>query len=79
MVKKPNTYPPHVLEIPIPAEPLENSEKLIVLDPSIIFDGKEKKSLWYRIMHKKFHIGWVFLILGIGIITSVTLLIKIAT
>ena len=79
MVKKTNTYPPHVLEIHTPAEPLENSEKLIVLDPSIIFNGKEKKSLWYRIMHKKFHVGWVFLVLGIGLAICITLLVKIAT
>tara|TARA_B100000809_G_C15138190_1_gene531630 strand:- start:2153 stop:2266 length:114 start_codon:yes stop_codon:yes gene_type:complete len=33
---------------------------------------------WYnRIMHKKFHIGWVFAVLIAGITTCVVILIKI--
>ena len=40
---------------------------------------KEKKMKeWIdKIMHKKFHVGWVFLVLGIGIISCVTILVKI--
>ncbi len=35
------------------------------------------KEWWNRIIHKRFHIGWVFLVLGIGIVTCITILIKI--
>ena len=32
---------------------------------------------WSRVMHKKFHIGWVFLVLGIGLAICIILLAKI--
>ena len=35
------------------------------------------KEWWNKIMHKKFHIGWVFLVLSIGIVTCITILVKI--
>ena len=35
------------------------------------------KEWWNRFIHKKFHIGWVFLVLGIGIATCIILLAKI--
>jgi hypothetical protein len=35
------------------------------------------KEWWNKIMHKKFNIGWVFLVLGIGIVVCMVLLTKI--
>jgi hypothetical protein len=35
------------------------------------------KEWWNKIMHKRFHIGWVFLVLGIGLATCIILLAKI--
>ena len=32
---------------------------------------------WNRVMHKKFHIGWVFLVLGIALTVCIILLAKI--
>ena len=32
---------------------------------------------WSRVMHKRFHIGWVFLVLGIGLAICIILLAKI--
>ena len=37
------------------------------------------KEWWNRIMHKRFHIGWVFLVLGIGLVLSIILLYKTIT
>jgi len=35
------------------------------------------KVWWDKLIHKKFHIGWVFLVLTVGMITCIILLIKI--
>jgi len=35
------------------------------------------KVWWDKVLHKKFHIGWVFLVLTVGMITCIILLIKI--
>jgi len=35
------------------------------------------RAWWDRLMHKKFHIGWVFLVLIIGIIICLVLLTKL--
>ena len=37
------------------------------------------KEWWNSLMHKKFHIGWVFLVLSIGLALSITLLYKAMT
>ncbi len=37
------------------------------------------KEWWDKIMNKRFHIGWVFLVLGIGLALSITLLYKTIT
>ena len=47
---------------------------------SLILPHQDKNDIeeWIdKIMHKKFHIGWVFLVLSIGIITCITILVKI--
>jgi len=35
------------------------------------------KVWWDKLIHKQFHIGWVFLVLLIGIVTCIILLVKI--
>ncbi len=45
--------------------------------PELKVKEKNMKEWWNKLMHKKFHVGWVFLVLIIGIVICVVSLIKL--